>query len=165
MKGLTTCLWFEHQAEAAARFYTSLFKHSKVTGMTRYGDAGANASGQPKGSVMTVEFEMLGQKFLGLNGGPAFHFTEAVSLIAYCEDQEEIDKYWGQLSAGGSTGVCGWLKDRYGLSWQITPTVLPKLLADQDPVKAERVMAAMLKMTKLDIEELKRAGEEAEMLR
>ena len=162
MKGFTPCLWFDNQAEAAARFYTSVFRNSKVGTISRYGDAGAQASGQPKGSAMTVEFELAGQEFLALNGGPQFTFNEAISLIVNCESQEEVDEFWAKLSDGGSPGPCGWLKDRYGLSWQVVPTALGEMLQDKDPAKAERVMAALLKMQKLDIAELRRAYEGAE---
>jgi predicted 3-demethylubiquinone-9 3-methyltransferase (glyoxalase superfamily) len=157
MKGITSCLWFEDQAEAAARFYTSVFKNSTLGNISRYGDAGAQAARRPKGSVMTVEFELAGQKFLGLNGGPEFKFSEAISFIVNCENQQEIDEFWSKLSEGGSEGPCGWLKDKFGLSWQIVPTALGEMLADQDPERAERVMASMLQMQKLDIAALRRA--------
>jgi predicted 3-demethylubiquinone-9 3-methyltransferase (glyoxalase superfamily) len=157
MKGITPCLWFDSQAEEAARFYTSVFKHSKVGAISLYGDAGAQASGQPKGSAMTVEFELAGQKFMALNGGPQFTFTEAISLTVNCESQDEIDEFWEKLSLGGSQGPCGWLKDRYGLSWQVVPTALGEMLKDKDPAKRERVMAAMLSMRKLDLAVLKQA--------
>jgi predicted 3-demethylubiquinone-9 3-methyltransferase (glyoxalase superfamily) len=160
MKGLTTCLWFDNQAEAAARFYTTVFKHSKLGSISRYGDAGAHASGRPKGTAMTVQFELAGQKFLGLNGGPQFKFSEAISVVVNCEDQEEVDDFWAKLSDGGSEGPCGWLKDKYGLSWQIVPTVLGEMLSDPDPKKSERVMSAMLKMQRVDIATLQRAYEE-----
>ena len=159
MQGFTSCLWFNNQAEEAARFYTSVFKHSKVGTITHYGEAAANASGQPAGSVLTVEFELAGQKFMGLNGGPQFPFTEAVSFVVNCEDQDEVDEYWAKLSAGGTPGPCGWLKDKYGLSWQVVPTALSDLLADQDPARRERVMAALLQMQRLDLPTLKRAYE------
>lgn len=161
MKGLTTCLWFDHHAEEAARFYTSVFKHSKMGRLSRYGDSGAQASGRPKGSTMTVEFELAGQKFVALNGGPEFKFTEAISLTVNCDNQEEVDEFWAKLVAGGTAGPCGWLKDRYGLSWQIVPTVLTEMLHDEDPTKTERVMAAMLTMQKLDIATLREAFEGA----
>jgi predicted 3-demethylubiquinone-9 3-methyltransferase (glyoxalase superfamily) len=138
------------------------FANSKVGTIARYGDAGAQASGQPKGSAMTVEFELAGQRFLALNGGPQFKFTEAISLIVNCENQEEVDEFWAKLSDGGSPGPCGWLQDQYGLSWQVVPTVLGEMLRDKDPAKAERVMAALLKMQKLEIAELRRAYEGAE---
>ncbi|HEV8149434.1 MAG TPA: VOC family protein [Gemmatimonadales bacterium] len=157
MKGITSCLWFDNQAEAAARFYASVFKHSRLGSNSRYGDAGAQASGQPKGSAMTVEFELAGQKFLALNGGPQFKFSEAISFIVNCESQQEIDEFWAKLSEGGSPGPCGWLKDKYGLSWQVVPTALGEMLQDKDPAKSERVMAAMLKMQKLDLAVLQQA--------
>jgi predicted 3-demethylubiquinone-9 3-methyltransferase (glyoxalase superfamily) len=159
MKGITSCLWFENQAEEAARFYTSVFKHAKLGRISRYGDAGSKVSGRPKGSIMTVEFELAGQKFLALNGGPEFKFTEAVSFVVNCENQKEVDDYWAKLSAGGSESVCGWLKDKFGLSWQVTPTVLDDMLTDEDPEKAERVMTAMLTMRKIDIAALEAAYE------
>ncbi|HSE50997.1 MAG TPA: VOC family protein [Gemmatimonadales bacterium] len=163
MQGFTTCLWFENQAEEAARFYTSVFRNSRIGGITRYGDSGAKASGRPKGSVMTVEFEAAGQKFMGLNGGPEFKFSEAISLMVNCENQEEIDEYWAKLSAGGREGVCGWLTDKYGLSWQVVPAELTRMMQDKDPATSERVMAAILTMKKLDLETLRRAyrGEES----
>jgi predicted 3-demethylubiquinone-9 3-methyltransferase (glyoxalase superfamily) len=158
MKELTTCLWFNNQAEAAANFYTSIFKHSKIGSITHYGAAGARASGQPEGSVMTVEFEIDGRKFMGLNGGPDFPFNEAVSFVVNCSDQEEIDDYWTRLTEdGGAPGPCGWLKDKFGLSWQIVPAELMDMHADTDPAKRERVMTAMLGMQKLDLETLRQA--------
>ena len=159
MKGITPCLWFDHQAEEAARFYTSVFKNSRVGSITHYGDSGSKAAGRPRGSVMMVEFEIAGQKFLGLNGGPIFKFTEAISLTVNCENQKEIDEYWARLSEGGSEGQCGWLKDKYGLSWQVVPTDMGELMKEGDPEKLERVMAAVLTMKKLDIATLKRAAE------
>jgi len=156
MQKITPFLWYDDKAEEAANFYVSIFKNSKILSVVRYGDAGPG----PKGSVMTVEFELQGQKFVGLNGGPLFKFTEAVSFAINCESQEEVDYFWEKLTAeGGAESQCGWLKDRYGLSWQITPTVLPELLQDKDPGKANRVMQAMMKMVKIDIETLKRAAE------
>jgi predicted 3-demethylubiquinone-9 3-methyltransferase (glyoxalase superfamily) len=157
MQGLTTCLWFDHQAEEAARFYTSVFRNSRMGAITRYAESGSQASGRPMGSVMTVEFEAAGHKFLGLNGGPEFRFNEAISLMVNCEDQAEIDEYWARLSAGGREGVCGWLTDKYGLSWQVVPAELSRMMQDKDPAKAERVMAAILTMKKLDLEALRRA--------
>ena len=154
------CLWFDGKAEEAARFYASVFKNSKIGTITRYDEEGARASGQPKGSVMTVSFELDGQEFLGLNGGPLFKFTEAMSLVVKCETQEEVDHFWQGLTADGGQEVqCGWLKDRFGVPWQIVPTVLPEMLQDRDPEKSRRVMAAMLTMKKLDIAALKRAYE------
>jgi predicted 3-demethylubiquinone-9 3-methyltransferase (glyoxalase superfamily) len=147
-------LWFDSQAEEAVNFYTSIFKDSKVLTTVRYGDSGPG----PKGSIMTIEFELAGQKFVALNGGPVFKFTEAISFVVNCESQEEIDEYWKKLSAGGQEVQCGWLKDRYGLSWQIVPTVLPELLSG-GAAQSERVMAEVLKMIKIDIARLKKAAE------
>ena len=165
MQGFTTCLWFDNQAEEAARFYTSVFRNARIGGITRYGESGAKVSGRPKGSVMTVEFEAAGQKFLGLNGGPQFKFSEAISIMVNCDDQEEIDEYWAKLSAGGRESVCGWLTDKYGLSWQVVPAELGRMMQDKDPAKPERVMAAMLTMMKVDLAALRRAyrGEESEV--
>jgi predicted 3-demethylubiquinone-9 3-methyltransferase (glyoxalase superfamily) len=151
--GLVTCLWFDDQAEEAANFYLSVFKNARLGPISRYSEAGP----RPAGTVMTVEFELNGQRFLGLNGGPEHTFTEAVSFQIMCEDQEEVDHYWSRLTDGGQEVVCGWLKDRYGLSWQVVPTVLPELLADPDPEKAKRAAEAMFSMKKLDIAALKRA--------
>jgi predicted 3-demethylubiquinone-9 3-methyltransferase (glyoxalase superfamily) len=153
MQKITPFLWFDTQAEEAAKFYTSIFPDSKIVTAARYGDAGPG----PKGSVMTVEFELAGQRIIALNGGPQFKFTEAISLSVDCKDQEEVDHYWNRLLQGGKESQCGWLKDKYGLSWQINPTVLGELLSDPDPKKAKRVMEAMLKMKKIDIAALKRA--------
>ena len=165
MQGFTTCLWFDNQAEEAARFYTSVFRNSRIGGITRYGESGARVSGRPKGSVMTVDFEAAGQKFMGLNGGPQFKFSEAISIVVNCESQEEIDEYWTKLTAGGRESVCGWLTDKYGLSWQVVPAELDRMMQDQDPAKTERVMAAVLTMKKLDLDALRRAyrGEESEV--
>ena len=154
---ITPFLWFDHQAEEAAAFYVSIFKNSRVVSMARYDGEAAAASGQPKGSVMTVAFELDGQSFTALNGGPMFKFTEAISLVVNCETQGEIDHFWSKLSAGGQEVQCGWLKDRFGVSWQVVPAVLPELLQDKDPDRARRVMAAIMKMKKLDIDVLKRA--------
>lgn len=159
MQKITPCLWFDHQAEEAAEFYVSLFKNSKIRTVTRYGEAGAKVSGQSKGTVMTVVFRLDGQEFMALNGGPIFKFTEAISLIVYCKTQREIDRYWEKLSEGGKKGQCGWLKDKYGLSWQIVPTAIGKMMTDADPAKSERVMATVLKMKKLDIKALMQAYE------
>ena len=153
MQQITPFLWFDNNAEEAMNFYVSVFKNSKVNRVTRYGDAGPG----PAGSVMTVEFELDGQQFVGLNGGPHFQFTEAVSFTVKCETQEEIDYYWDKLSEGGQKSRCGWLKDQFGLSWQVEPRILGDLMADEDPIKAKRVMEAMLKMDKIDIEPIKRA--------
>ncbi len=157
MKGITPCLWFDDQAEDAARFYTTVFKDSKVGTISRYGEAGAAASGMPKGTAMTVEFELAGQPFMGLNGGPQFKFSEAVSFVINCDNQQEIDHYWKRLSEGGSEGPCGWLKDRYGLSWQVVPVALAQMVNDRDRAKAERVMTAMLEMQKIDLATLLKA--------
>jgi predicted 3-demethylubiquinone-9 3-methyltransferase (glyoxalase superfamily) len=154
---ITPFLWFDGEAEEAATFYTELFEDSKIITVSRYGEAGPGDAG----NVMTVAFELAGQKFVALNGGPAHQFTEAVSFVVDCGTQEEVDRYWDALSDGGEEGPCGWLKDRWGLSWQIVPTVLPELLTDPDREKANRVMQAMLKMGKLDIAELERAAEAA----
>ena len=154
---ITPFLWFDSQAEEAANFYVSIFKQSRIGAITRYDEEGSKAAGRPKGSVMTVEFELDGQNFTALNGGPHFKFTEAISLVVNCDDQKEVDHFWGKLSAGGQEVECGWLKDRFGLSWQIVPTVLLGMLKDKDPEKSKRTMAAMLKMKKLDVDALKRA--------
>jgi len=158
MQKITPFLWFDNQAEAAVKFYTSIFKHSKIGRIARYGKEGAKASGRPAGSVMTIEFQLEGQKFVALNGGPFFKFTEAVSFVVNCRTQAELDRYWQKLSAGGKEVQCGWLKDKYGLSWQIVPTVLGELLSGKDAAKAQRVMEAMLKMVKLDIKKLQQAA-------
>ena len=150
---ITPMLWFDTQAEEAANFYCSIFKNSKVTAISRYGDSGPGA----KGSVMVAEFELDGQKFTGLNGGPQFKFTEAVSFVVNCTTQEEVDYFWEKLSEGGQEVQCGWLKDKYGLSWQVVPTILIEFLQDKDPVKAQGVMKAMMQMKKIEIEPLKRA--------
>jgi predicted 3-demethylubiquinone-9 3-methyltransferase (glyoxalase superfamily) len=149
-------LWFDDQAEEAATFYVSLFKNSKLLNVARYGDAGPG----PKGSAMTVTFELAGQKFIALNGGPLFKFTEAVSFLINCETQEEVDDLWEKLSAGGTESQCGWVKDKYGLSWQVVPTALGEMLQDEDPKKSQRVMQAMLQMGKIDIAKLKQAYNE-----
>ncbi|MFJ9774662.1 VOC family protein [Kitasatospora sp. NPDC101157] len=151
MQKITTFLWFDDQAEAAAALYTSLFPNSRVTGVTHYGEAGP---GEP-GSVMTVEFELDGRPYAALNGGPEFTFTEAVSLQVECDDQREVDELWAKLTAdGGQAGPCGWLKDRFGLSWQITPRILLDLIGNQDRATADRVMAVMLRMQKIEIQPL-----------
>ncbi len=146
-------LWFDHQAEEAVNFYTSIFEDSRVKTVTRYGEAGPG----PKGSVMTIAFELAGQEFVALNGGPHFKFTEAISFFVNCETQEEVDELWDKLSEGGTEVECGWLKDKYGLSWQIVPTILIEMLQDKDPERSQRVMKAMLQMKKLDIAGLERA--------
>jgi predicted 3-demethylubiquinone-9 3-methyltransferase (glyoxalase superfamily) len=153
MQKITPFLWFDGQAEEAMKFYTSIFKNSKIGSVTRYGDAGPG----PKGTVMSGTFELEGQKFMALNGGPLFKFTEAISFFVNCETQQEVDELWEKLSAGGQKSRCGWLKDKFGVSWQIIPTVLGELLGDKDPEKSKRVMKAMLQMDKIDIEGLKRA--------
>ena len=157
MQKITPCLWFDHQAEEAVKFYTSIFKSSRIGDITRYGKEGYEIHGREAGTVMTVDFEIEGQKFVALNGGPVFKFNEAISFQVHCKTQEEVDYYWEKLSEGGETGQCGWLKDKYGVSWQIDPTVLGEMLQDKDPKKSERVMKALLKMTKLDIKKLKQA--------
>ncbi len=160
MQKITPCLWFDDQAEEAAKFYVSIFKNSKIGNMTRYGEAGATVSGRPKGSVMTVTFEIEGQEFVALNGGPHFTFSEAISLMVKCETQQEIDEMWEELSHGGEEGPCGWLKDKYGLSWQIVSPEWNEMLRDKDVEKSERVMRAILQMTKPDIKALKQAYEQ-----
>jgi predicted 3-demethylubiquinone-9 3-methyltransferase (glyoxalase superfamily) len=156
---ITPFLWFDGQAEEAVKFYTSIFENSKIGSATRYDEEGSRAAGRPKGSVMTVPFQLEGQDFVALNGGPVFKFTEAISFVVNCETQKEVDHFWEKLSAGGEEVQCGWLKDKFGLSWQVVPTILTELLQDKDPQKAKRVMAAMLKMKKIDIAELRRAYE------
>jgi predicted 3-demethylubiquinone-9 3-methyltransferase (glyoxalase superfamily) len=153
MQKIVPFLWFDDKAEEAVNFYVSIFKNSKVGRVTRYGDAGPG----PKGSVMSATFQLEGQEFYALNGGPMFKFTEAISLFVNCETQTEVDELWEKLSAGGEESRCGWLKDKYGLSWQIIPTVLGRMLGDQDPDKAKRVMNAMLQMGKIDIARLQQA--------
>ncbi|MGA7614116.1 MAG: VOC family protein [Thermoanaerobaculia bacterium] len=158
---ITPFLWFDSNAEAAAEFYTSVFPNSKITRTTRYEKNGAAASGRPEGSVMTVVFELEGQEFVGINGGPHFRFTEAVSFVVNCDSQEEVDFYWEKLSAGGdeSAQQCGWLKDRFGLSWQVVPRNLAQYVGNPDPAKADRAMKAILGMKKLDLERLRRIAE------
>jgi predicted 3-demethylubiquinone-9 3-methyltransferase (glyoxalase superfamily) len=160
MQRITPFLWFDDKAEEAAAFYTSIFKNSKIGTIARYGDSGAEASGRPKGAVMTVAFQLDGQEFVALNGGPQYKFTEAVSFVVNCQTQEEVDEYWKKLSDGGQEVQCGWLKDKYGLSWQIVPTILNQMVSDPDPKKADRVMRAMLQMKKIDIKALKQAYEQ-----
>ena len=155
MQKITPFLWFDNQAEEAANFYVSIFKDSKMIGCSRYGDTGPG----PKGSVMVAEFELNGQRFSALNGGPTFKFTEAISMLVNCESQEEVDYFWEKLSEGGQEVECGWLKDKYGLSWQVTPTKLLEYIKDPDQAKADRVMAAMMTMKKIDIAALDRAYE------
>ena len=153
MTKITPFLWFDTQAEEAATFYVSIFKNSKIVNITRYGEAGPG----PEGSVMTVDFELDGQPFIALNGGPQFKFNEAISFSVDCKTQSEVDEFWKKLSEGGEEGPCGWLKDKYGLSWQVNPTILGEMLNDSDPEKSKRVMGAMLKMKKIDIAALKKA--------
>jgi predicted 3-demethylubiquinone-9 3-methyltransferase (glyoxalase superfamily) len=153
MQKITPFLWFDGQAEEAANFYVSLFKNSKIMGVARYGEAGPG----PAGTAMTVAFQLEGQEFTALNGGPQYKFTEAVSFLVSCESQKEVDFLWEKLSEGGEEQPCGWLKDKFGLSWQIIPTILSELLQDQDAGKSQRVMQAMLQMKKIDISDLKRA--------
>jgi predicted 3-demethylubiquinone-9 3-methyltransferase (glyoxalase superfamily) len=154
---ISPCLWFDTEGEEAANFYTSVFKNSRILDVSRYGEAGP----RPAGTVMTVTFEIEGQEFTALNGGPEFKFNEAVSFQVQCETQEEVDELWSSLTKEGEAGPCGWLKDRYGLSWQIIPTALNELLNDPDPQRSQRAMKAMLQMGKLDIEALRRAADQA----
>ena len=156
MQKITPFLWFDNQAEEAANFYVSILKNSKIVSVARYGEAGPG----PKGSTMIVTFQLDGQEFIALNGGPQFKFTEAISFVVNCKAQEEVDELWEKLSAGGEKSRCGWLKDKYGLSWQIVPTILSELLQDKDAEKSKRVMQAMLQMDKIDIKILKQAYEQ-----
>jgi predicted 3-demethylubiquinone-9 3-methyltransferase (glyoxalase superfamily) len=158
---ITLCLWFDNQAEEAARFYVSIFENSSIGAITRYGKEGFEIHGRPAGSVMTVTFRLDGEEFTGLNGGPHFKFSEAVSFVVRCRTQAEIDHYWNRLSEGGDEAArqCGWLKDKYGLSWQIVPVALFDMLQDRDPAKSDRVMKALLQMKKLDLAALQRAYE------
>ena len=153
MQKITPFLWFDSQAEEAMNFYVSIFKNSKVLGVTHYGDAGPG----PKGTVMTAKFQLDGQEFVALNGDPQFKFTEAISFVVNCATQKEVDEYWERLSEGGEKSRCGWLKDKFGLSWQIVPTVLVEMYQDKDSAKSQRVMKAMMQMNKIDIEKLKEA--------
>ena len=157
MHKITPFLWFDNQAEEAARFYTAIFKNSKITGLNRYGDAGPG----PKGAVMIATFELDGQPFIALNGGPQHTFTDAISFVVSCETQAEVDDLWTRLSDGGEPGRCGWLKDKFGLSWQIVPAALGQMLSDKDAAKSQRVMAALMQMDKLDIARLRQAYEQA----
>jgi predicted 3-demethylubiquinone-9 3-methyltransferase (glyoxalase superfamily) len=157
MQKITPCLWFDTEGEEAARFYTSVFPNSRVVDVARYGAAGP----RPEGTVMTVSFELDGQTFVALNGGPEFTFSEAISFQVLCETQDEVDRFWSTLSEDGEEGPCGWLKDRFGVSWQIVPTVLPELLGDPDPETSQRVMQAMLTMRKIEIDALERAAAQA----
>lgn len=159
MQKLTPCLWFDNKAEEAAKFYVAIFKNSKLGPIACYGEAGAQASGRLKGSVMTVTFEIEGQEFVALNGGPLFKFTEAISLMVKCTSQAEIDEMWSKLSEGGEEGPCGWLKDKYGLSWQIVVPEWDEMLRDKDTAKSERAMAAILQMSKPDLRQVQQAYE------
>jgi predicted 3-demethylubiquinone-9 3-methyltransferase (glyoxalase superfamily) len=154
---IAPCLWFDTQAEEAANFYISIFNNSRIKRISRYGEAGREVHGKPPGSVMVVEFEIEGQTFTGLNGGPHFKFSEAVSFQVSCDTQDEIDYFWSKLSEGGKAGQCGWLKDKYGVSWQVMPSLVPQMMADADGAKKDRVMDAVMKMKKFDLEALKRA--------
>lgn len=158
---IVPCLWFDNQAEEAAKFYTGVFRDSRIVATSHYSEAGQEVHGQKPGTVMTVAFELEGQSFTALNGGPVFKFNEAVSFQIMCDNQEQVDHYWNKLSEGGDEKAqqCGWLKDRFGVSWQVVPRVLPELLMDPDPARSQRAMNAMLKMKKLDIAQLKRAAE------
>lgn len=165
MPNITTCLWFDKEAEQAANFYVKVFseggRSAKIGKIARYGESGAKVSGQSKGTVMTIEFELDGNKFLALNGGPLFKFSPATSFIVNCKTQEEVDYFWAKLGEGGKEGQCGWIDyDKFGVSWQIVPTVLGELMSDPDPAKSERVMKAMLKMKKIDVAGLKQAYEQ-----
>ena len=155
---ITPCLWFDHQAEDAAHFYTSIFENSRIHGITRYDEESSRVAGRPKGSVMTVAFELDGQEFTALNGGPDFTFTEAISLAVNCETQAEVDHFWDKLSAGGQEVQCGWLRDRFGLCWQVTPADWNKMYSTKDKAKAQRVFTAMMGMVKLDVAGLERAA-------
>jgi predicted 3-demethylubiquinone-9 3-methyltransferase (glyoxalase superfamily) len=158
MQKITPFLWFDNQAEEAVNFYVSVFENSKITNVARYGDDAAKVSGQPRGSVMTVAFELDGQPFVALNGGPMFTFSPAISFVVDCQTQEEVDRLWDQLSVGGEQQQCGWLRDKYGVTWQIVPSVLGELMSHPDPAKSQRVMQAMLQMTKFDINGLRQAA-------
>jgi predicted 3-demethylubiquinone-9 3-methyltransferase (glyoxalase superfamily) len=160
-KTITPCLWFDTQAEDAAKFYVSVFKNSKITSVSRFPNAGQDVHGKPAGSVMVVAFELNGQPFTALNGGPQFKFDEAVSFQVMCDTQGDVDYYWTALTAGGQEGPCGWLKDKFGLSWQVAPSAIPKMMTDPDAKKSARVMNAFMKMKKLDVATLKRAFEGA----
>ncbi|MBX4197962.1 VOC family protein [Candidatus Parcubacteria bacterium] len=158
MQKIVPSLWFDNQAEEAVKLYTSLFENSKILSEARYNAEGAKVAGRPEGSIMTMEFELNGQKFMALNGGPIFKFTEAVSFMVSCETQEEVDKFWNALTAdGGQESQCGWLKDKFGLSWQIVPTALGKMMSSKDPKRAQQAMHAMFQMKKLDIAKLQEA--------
>lgn len=157
MKRLTPCIWFNDQAEQAAKFYCSVFKNSRITKVARYGESASRASGQPKGSVMTVAFRLDGQDFLALNGGPHFKHSPAISFIVNCRTQKEVDFYWKKLAQGGAEGQCGWLTDKFGVSWQVTPAIVGEMAASKDQKRADRAMGALMGMTKLDLAKLKEA--------
>lgn len=157
LRKITPCLWFDGQAEDAAKHYVSIFENSKIGKISRYGDEGTDIHGRAPGSVMVVEFELEGQKFIGLNGGPQFTFSEAISFMIDCETQDEVDYFWEKLGEGGRGVACGWLKDKFGLFWQVVPSVLPRMLSDGDPEQTARVTKAFMQMTKFDIAELQRA--------
>jgi predicted 3-demethylubiquinone-9 3-methyltransferase (glyoxalase superfamily) len=163
MQKIMPCLWFDDQAEEAANFYTSIFNNSRITGVTRYGPAAAEAAGRPEGTVLTITFQLEGQDFMALNGGPVFQFSPAISLVVNCRTQEEIDELWEKLSEGGAIQECGWLQDRFGVSWQIVPASLGEMLLDEDTEKTERVIKAMLPMKKLDKRSLEQAYEQEQM--
>jgi predicted 3-demethylubiquinone-9 3-methyltransferase (glyoxalase superfamily) len=157
MQKITPFLWFDDKAEEAVNLYISIFRNSEITGITRYGEAGSEVAGRPKGTVMTIAFLLDGQEFVALNGGPVFTFSPAISFVVNCETQEEVDKLWEKLSEGGEIEQCGWLRDKYGVSWQIVPTILGEMLQDKDTEKSEKVMKAMLQMKKIDIKGLEQA--------
>ena len=154
---ITPFLWFDDNAEEAAKFYTSIFKNSKIIDIAYYGESAAEASGRPKGTLMTVTFELEGQRFMALNGGPIFKFSQAISFLVSCETQQEVDDLWKKLSEGGEVEQCGWLKDKFGVSWQIVPRVLGEMMQDKDAEKSEKVMKALLQMKKIDIQSLQKA--------
>lgn len=158
MQTITPFLWFNNQAEEAVNFYTSIFKNSKMGSVSRYDEAGSKAAGRPTGSLMTANFSLDGQEFIALNGGPHFKFTEAISFVINCETQEDVDYYWEKLTEGGQESQCGWLKDKFGLSWQVVPAILSKLLSNPDPQKSQKVMKAMLQMKKIVIADLEQAA-------
>jgi predicted 3-demethylubiquinone-9 3-methyltransferase (glyoxalase superfamily) len=157
MQKIIPCLWFDRQAEEAVNFYVSIFQNSKILNSARYGEAGAKASGMPRGTLMTIAFMLEGQEFMALNGGPVFTFSPAISLAVNCATQKELDGLWQKLSQGGQTEQCGWLKDKYGVSWQIVPAIIGQMMTDPDPRKSERVMGALLQMKKIDMDALKQA--------
>jgi predicted 3-demethylubiquinone-9 3-methyltransferase (glyoxalase superfamily) len=156
---MSICLWYDYQAEEAANFYTSIFQDSEIGLISRFGKEGFEYHGKPEGTVMSIDFSLNQMKFIAMNGGPKFKFNEALSIVVYCDTQEEVDYYWNKLTAGGEEGPCGWLKDKYALSWQITPTILPAYLADKDAEKRSRVSAVVFQMTKFDIKKIKKAYE------